>query len=59
MAQENSFDSIKGAADAGADGFEVDVFMTADGELVCFHDQDTLVSVENSYKLLAAVISKT
>ena len=58
VAQENSFDSVKGVLRHGADGFEVDVFMTADGELVCFHDQNTLVSIENLYESLAVVISK-
>ena len=58
VAQENSFDSMKGVVEYGADGFEVDVFMTADGELVCFHDQNTLVIIKSSCTLLAVVISK-
>ena len=48
MAQENSFDSIKAVKRHGAKGFEVDVFLTADNQLVCFHDQNTYVSIKNS-----------
>ena len=58
VAQENSFDSIIGVERDGADGFEVDVFLTDDDKLVCFHDQNTLVSIENLYESLAVVISK-
>jgi glycerophosphoryl diester phosphodiesterase len=35
---ENTVDSMLGALDAGADGLEVDVTRTADGELVVSHD---------------------
>ena len=49
VAQENSMCAIKGVQPYGADGFEVDVFMTKDRELVCFHDQNTLVSAQNTF----------
>lgn len=42
-AQENSLDGVKSVLKHGGDGFEVDVFMTKDKELVCFHDQNTSV----------------
>jgi glycerophosphoryl diester phosphodiesterase len=39
-ALENSFDSFDAAEADGADGFELDVRLTADGEPVVFHDAD-------------------
>ena len=54
VAQENSFDSMKSVLNYGADGFEVDVFMTADGELVCFHDQNTLVNIKSSLQVISS-----
>ncbi|MEO6327185.1 MAG: glycerophosphodiester phosphodiesterase [Thermoanaerobaculia bacterium] len=39
-ALENSFDSFDTAEADGADGFELDVRLTADGEPVVFHDAD-------------------
>lgn len=41
--QENTLDGIKSVAQKGGDGFEVDVFMTSDYELVCFHDENAQV----------------
>eukprot|EP00794_Sanderia_malayensis_P018154 gene18154-19965_t len=40
--QENSFDGFRSLRRAGADGFEVDVFLTKDKQLVCFHDYNTM-----------------
>ena len=37
-ALENTLDSFRRALDAGADGLEVDVHATADGEIVLHHD---------------------
>lgn len=37
---ENTLDSVSAALDAGADGVEVDVRLTADGVAVCCHDDD-------------------
>lgn len=37
---ENTLASFQAALDAGADGIEIDVSMTADSRLVCFHDPD-------------------
>jgi glycerophosphoryl diester phosphodiesterase len=37
-AQENSLESFRLALDAGADGIELDVHGTSDGELIVFHD---------------------
>lgn len=39
-APENTLDAFAKAADIGADMIELDVQMTADGELVVFHDSD-------------------
>ena len=41
--QENSLDGILSAVDAGADGFELDIFLTKDDELVVFHDDNLQV----------------
>lgn len=41
MHQENTLAGIRAAAELGADGVEIDVFMTADGKLVLFHDENT------------------
>jgi glycerophosphoryl diester phosphodiesterase len=40
LAVENTLESLRIALDLGADGVEFDVQMTADGELVLFHDDD-------------------
>ena len=40
FAPENTLESIRAALDAGADGVEVDVRMSADGSLVLMHDPD-------------------
>jgi glycerophosphoryl diester phosphodiesterase len=39
QAQENSLESFRLALAAGADGVELDVHGTADGELIVFHDE--------------------
>ncbi len=41
--QESTLDGIKSVKKLGADGFEVDVYLTKDNKIVCFHDLDTLV----------------
>lgn len=40
VAVENSLQSLRAAIDGGADGVEVDVQLSADGELFVFHDDD-------------------
>ncbi len=40
LAVENTLESLRIALDLGADGVEFDVQLTADGELVLFHDDD-------------------
>lgn len=42
LAVENSLQALKAAVDAGADGVEIDVQLSADGEPVVFHDDDLL-----------------
>lgn len=42
VAPENTLDAFAKAADIGADMIELDVQMTADGQLVVFHDSDLL-----------------
>jgi len=39
---ENTLSAYQAALDAGVDGIELDVSMTADGRLVCFHDDDLM-----------------
>lgn len=39
--QENTLAGIRKAVELGADGVEIDVFMTVDGKLVLFHDEET------------------
>lgn len=39
-APENSLESFAAAHDLGLDGVELDLQVTADAELVCFHDED-------------------
>ena len=43
--QENTMDGLRSALESGADGFEVDVFLTKDNQIVCFHDQNAKVKV--------------
>jgi glycerophosphoryl diester phosphodiesterase len=40
-APENSLSAFKLAMEQGADAFEADFYVTADGHIVCFHDKDT------------------
>eukprot|EP00794_Sanderia_malayensis_P007182 gene7182-7988_t len=40
--QENSLESVKSLVDLGADGFEIDIYLTDSGQLVCFHDDNAL-----------------
>jgi len=40
-APENTRAAFKAAMDAGADGFELDVFLLADNTVIVFHDEDT------------------
>lgn len=42
LAPENTLPAFELAARLGADAFELDVHLTADGEVVVFHDDDTL-----------------
>ncbi len=42
LAPENTLAAFEEAARLGADAFELDVHLTADGEVVVFHDDDTL-----------------
>ena len=42
LAVENSLLALRAAVDAGADGVEIDVQLSADGEPVVFHDDDLL-----------------
>jgi glycerophosphoryl diester phosphodiesterase len=37
---DNTLTAFQAAIDAGVDGIEIDVSMTSDGRLVCFHDRD-------------------
>lgn len=39
--QENTVAGIRAALELGADGVEIDVFRTADGKMVVFHDEET------------------
>ncbi len=39
---ENTLSAYQAALDAGVDGIEIDVSMTSDGRLVCFHDEDLM-----------------
>ena len=41
--QENSLEAFTSLNGKGIDGFEWDVFLTKDKELVVFHDENTLV----------------
>jgi glycerophosphoryl diester phosphodiesterase len=40
-APENTLSAFKLAIEQGADAFEADFYVTADGHIVCFHDKDT------------------
>ena len=41
LAPENTFPAFERAARLGADAFELDVHLTADGEVLVFHDDET------------------
>ena len=38
---EQSYESYTGAISQNADGFECDVQLTSDNEIICWHDDDT------------------
>jgi glycerophosphoryl diester phosphodiesterase len=40
-APENTLAAFRLALEQGADGFEADFYLTADRQIVCFHDKDT------------------
>jgi glycerophosphoryl diester phosphodiesterase len=40
-APENSMSAFRLAIEQGADGFEADFYLTCDGKIACFHDEDT------------------
>ncbi len=40
-APENTLAAFRLAMEQGADGFEADFYLTADGRVICFHDKDT------------------
>jgi glycerophosphoryl diester phosphodiesterase len=40
-APENTLAAFRLALEQGADGFEADFYLTSDGHVICFHDQDT------------------
>lgn len=40
-APENTLAAFRLALEQGADGFEADFYLTEDGHIVCFHDNDT------------------
>ena len=48
---EGTRDAYEGAIKAGADGFECDVRITGDDQLICFHDRTTKRLVEVSKKI--------
>ena len=41
MPRENTRAAFIAGMDAGADGFELDVFLLADNTVIVFHDEDT------------------
>jgi glycerophosphoryl diester phosphodiesterase len=41
LAPENTLEAFEGAGNLGADAIETDVRLSADGEVVIFHDEDT------------------
>ena len=41
--QENTLDGFQSVLGDGADGFEVDVFLSKDKQVVCFHDDNAEV----------------
>src|SRR5436190_11368898 len=53
LAPENTLAAFELGLRAGADGFELDVHLSADGVLVVFHD-DTLDRTTNATGLVAA-----
>ena len=55
MGPENSIASFKAAADLGFDYIETDVYMTADGYLVCIHD----ATIDRTYNGSGNVIDMT
>jgi glycerophosphoryl diester phosphodiesterase len=56
LARENTLPAFALSADQGADGFELDVFLTADRQLAVFHDPDLnrLTNVEDVFPLSRA-----
>lgn len=41
--QENTIEGIKSVADLGGDGFETDIYLTDNNQLVLFHDDNAKV----------------
>ncbi len=44
MFQENSLEGVKSLIELGADGYEIDIYLTNYGQLVVFHDDNAKVS---------------
>ena len=42
--QENTLEGFRSLLSTNADGFELDIFLTKDEQLVVFHDDNTMVS---------------
>ena len=47
-APENTLDAFRKAVEMGADGIELDVQMTKDGELVVIHDETIVSAMEKA-----------
>ncbi|MEM8957823.1 MAG: glycerophosphodiester phosphodiesterase family protein [Pseudomonadota bacterium] len=56
LARENTLPAFELSAQQGADGFELDLFLTADNQLAVFHDPDLnrLTNVEDAFPLSRA-----
>jgi glycerophosphoryl diester phosphodiesterase len=56
-APENTFEAFRLAADAGADAIEVDVHLTADGELAIVHDSTLDRTTDRTTSVAAATMA--
>jgi len=57
-APENTMAAFRLAVDRNADGFELDVYLTADNEIVCIHDATTTRTTDGALTVSASTFSE-
>lgn len=58
IAPENTLAAFRAALDKGADGFECDIYLTADNEIICLHDATAKRTAGLDVKPCAATLAE-